>query len=81
MIKNTLFYGSFFFIGLFFIDTVLELATYPYDVLVWIGMLVGFIYLAHYEKDSIFNIFKDVHQSNLDDFQEQKRSEKSEETS
>ena len=71
MIKNFLFYGSFFFIGLFFIDTVLELATYPYDVLVWIGMLVGFIYLARNEKDSIFNIFKDVHQSNLDDIQEQ----------
>ena len=69
MIRNILFYGSFFFIGLFFIDTVLELATYPYDVLVWIGMLVGFIYLARNEKDSIFNIFKDVHQSNLEDIE------------
>ena len=71
MIKNTLFYSSLFFIGLFFIDAILELATYPYDVLVWIGMLVGFIYLARNEKDSIFNIFKDVHQSNLDDIEEQ----------
>ena len=75
MIKNSLFYGSFFFIGLFFIDTILELATYPYDVLVWIGMFLGFIYLARNEKDSIVNIFKDVHQSNLDDIEQQEKEE------
>ena len=71
MIKNILFYCSFFFIGLFFIDTILELASYPYDILIGIGMLIGFIYLARNEKDSIVNIFKDVHQSNLDDIEEQ----------
>jgi hypothetical protein len=69
MIKNFLFYGSFFFIGLFFIDAILELATYPYDVLVWIGMFLGFIYLARNEKDSLIHIFKDVHQSNLEDIE------------
>jgi hypothetical protein len=71
MIKNFLFYGSFFFIGLFFIDTILELASYPNDILIWIGMMLGFIYLARNEKDSIVNTFKDVHQSNLDDIVEQ----------
>ena len=75
MIKNFLFYGSFFFIGLFFIDTILELASYPYDVLIGIGMFIGFIYLARNEKDSIINIFKDVHQSNLDDIKEQEKEE------
>ena len=75
MIKNFLFYGSFFFIGLFFIDTILELATYPYEILIWIGMFIGFIYLARNEKDSIVNIFKDVHQSNLDDIEEQEKEE------
>ena len=75
MIKNFLFYGSFFFIGLFFIDTILELATYPYDILIGIGMFIGFIYLARNEKDSIVNIFKDVHQSNLDDIEEQEKKE------
>jgi len=75
MIKNILFYGSFFFIGLFFIDTILELASYPYDILIWIGMFIGFIYLARNEKDSIVNIFKDVHQSNLDDIEEQEKEE------
>ena len=71
MIKNILFYGSFFFIGLFFIDTILELASYPNDILIWIGMMLGFIYLARNEKDSLVHIFKDVHQSNLDDIEEQ----------
>ena len=75
MIKNILFYGSIFFIGLFLIDTILELASYPYDVLIWIGVLLGFIYLARNEKDSIVNIFKDVHQSNLDDIEEQEKEE------
>ena len=77
MTKNILFYGSFFFIGLFFIDTVLELASYPYDILVGIGMLLGFIYLARNEKDSLVHTLKEVHQSNLDDIEEQKKAEKS----
>ena len=71
MIKNILFYGSFFLIGLFFIDTILEFASYPNDILIWIGMMLGFIYLARNEKDSIFNTFKEIHQSNLDDIEEQ----------
>ena len=77
MIKNILFYGSIFFIGLFFIDTILELASYPNDILIWIGMMLGFIYLARNEKDSLVYTLKEVHQSNLDDIEEQKRSEKS----
>ena len=75
MVKNILFYGSFFFIGLFFIDSILELASYPYDILIGIGMFIGFIYFARNEKDSIVNIFKDVHQSNLDDIEEQEKKE------
>ena len=71
MIKNILFYSCFFLIGLFFIDTILELASYPNDILIWIGMMLGFIYLARNEKDSIVNTFKDIHQSNLDDIEEQ----------
>ena len=75
MIKNILFYGSFFFIGLFFIDTILELASYPNDILIWIGMMLGFIYLARNEKDSLVYIFKDVHQSNLDEIAKQEKEE------
>ena len=75
MIKNILFYSSFFLIGLFFIDTILELASYPNDILIWIGMMLGFIYLARNEKDSLVHIFKDVHQSNLDEIAEQEKEE------
>ena len=78
MIKNILFYGSFFFIGLFFIDTILELASYPNDILIMIGMLLGFTYLARNEKDSIVNIFKDVHQSNLEDIESHQLEENTE---
>jgi hypothetical protein len=75
MIKNLLFYGSFFFIGLFFIDAILELASYPYDVLIGIGMFTGFIYLARNEKDSLIHTLKEVHQSNLDDIEQQEKEE------
>ena len=75
MIKNILFYGSIFFIGLFFIDTILELASYPNDILIWIGMMLGFIYLARNEKDSLIHTLKEVHQSNLDDIEEQEKEE------
>ena len=71
MMKNLLFYGSFFFIGLFFIDTILELASHPYDFLIAVGMFLGFVYLYRNEKDSLFNLFRDTHQSNLDDIEEQ----------
>ena len=81
IIKNILFYGSFFFIGLFFIDTILELASHPYDFLIAVGMFLGFVYLYRNEKDSLFNLFRDTHQSNLDDIEEQEKAEKSEETS
>jgi hypothetical protein len=64
-----------FIVGLLFADSILALATYPYDVLIWIGILLGFIYLARNEKDSIVNIFKDAHQSNLDDIANQEKVE------
>ena len=73
MIKNILFYGSFFFIGLFFIDTILELTSHPYDFLIAVGMFLGFVYLYRNEKDSLFNLFRDTHQSNLDDIDEQEK--------
>ena len=70
-----LFFLAFFLIGLFFMDSIMRLASYPYDVLILIGMLVGFIYLARNEKDSLIHILKEVHQSNLDDIEEQEKEE------
>ena len=70
-----LFFLAFFLIGLFFIDTILELASYPNDILIWIGMMIGFIYLARNEKDSLVHSLKETHQSNLDDIEEQNKEE------
>ena len=70
-----LFFLAFFLIGLFFMDSIMQLASYPYDVLIMIGMFLGFIYLARNEKDSLVNILKEVHQSNLDDIEEQEKEE------
>jgi hypothetical protein len=70
-----MFFLVFFLVGLLFMDSIMQLASYPYDVLIWIGMFIGFIYLARNEKDSIVNIFKDVHQSNLDDIEQQEKEE------
>ena len=53
----------------------MQLASYPYDVLIMIGMFLGFIYLARNEKDSLVHILKEVHQSNLDDIEEQVKEE------
>ena len=70
-----LFFLAFFLVGLFFMDSIIQLASYPYDVLIWIGVLLGFIYLARNEKDSLVHIFKDIHQSNLDDIEEHQLEE------
>ena len=70
-----MFFLAFFLVGLFFIDFIMQLASYPYDVLIWIGIMLGFVYLARNEKDSIVNIFKDVHQSNLDEIAKQEKEE------
>ena len=75
LLKLTLFYLVAGILGWVFGESILTLATYPYDVLVWIGMFIGFIYLARNEKDSIVNIFKDVHQSNLYDIEQQEKEE------
>ena len=70
-----IFFFALFLVGVFFIDSILRLATYPYDLILALGMSLGFIYLYRNEKDSIVGIFKDVHQSNLEDIKEQERQQ------
>ena len=60
-----------FIVGLLFADSILALATYPYDVLIWIGMICGFLYLYRNHREGFVQLFKDVHQSNLDDVKAQ----------
>ena len=56
-------------------NSIMQLASYPYDVLIMIGMMLGFIYLARNERDSLVHILKEVHQSNFDDIEEQEKEE------
>ena len=81
ILKITLFYLVAGILGWVFGESILTLATYPYDVLIWCGMICGFLYLYRNHRDGFVQLFKDIHQSNLDDIKKQKRSEKSEETS
>ena len=60
---------------MFFIDTILELASHPYDFLIAVGMFLGFVYLYRDNKESLFLTFKDTHQSNLDDIEQQEKEE------
>ena len=62
-----------FIVGVFFADSILALATYPYDVLIWCGMICGFLYLYRNHREGFVQLFKDVHQSNLDDIKAQEK--------
>ena len=81
LIKTTLFYLVVGILGWVFGESILTLATYPYDVLIWCGMICGFLYLSRNHRAGFVQLFTDIHQSHLDDIEAQRRSEKSEETS
>lgn len=71
-----LFFLAFFLVGVFFIGSILQLASYPYDLILTFGIAFGFIYLSRNEKDGLVHIFRDIHQSNLDDIEAQESEEK-----
>ena len=71
LLKTTLFYLVVGILGWVFGESILALATYPYDVLIWCGMICGFLYLYRNHTDGLVQLFKDIHQSNLDDIEEQ----------
>ena len=75
ILKTTLFYLVAGILGWVFGESILTLATYPYDVLIWCGMICGFLYLYRNHRDGFVQLFKDIHQSNLDDIEEQQPQE------
>jgi len=38
---------------------------------IWLTMLCAYIWFGRHNKDSIYRLFKDIHQSNLDDIERQ----------
>ena len=73
ILKTTLFYLVIGILGWVFGESILTLATYPYDVLIWCGMICGFLYLYRNHREGFVQLFKDVHQSNLDDIKAQEK--------
>ena len=59
-----LFFPAFFIGGILFIDSL--------DLLLGLAIIGGVIYLYRNNKDGLVQQFKDIHQSNLDDIEEQK---------
>ena len=78
ILKTTLFYLVAGILGWVFGESILTLATYPYDVLIWCGMICGFLYLYRNHRDGFVQLFKDVHQSNLEDIESQQLEENTE---
>jgi hypothetical protein len=58
-----LFFPAFFIGGILFIDSL--------DLLLGLAIIGGVIYLYRNNKDGLVQQFKDIHQSNLDDIEEQ----------
>ena len=38
---------------------------------IWLTMVCAFIYFGRHNKNGIYRLFKDIHQSNLDDIEQQ----------
>ena len=62
-----LFFPAFFIGGILFIDSL--------DLLLGLAIIAGVIYLYRNNKDGLVQQFKDIHQSNLDDIEEQELRE------
>lgn len=70
IISSILFFLFFFSLFWLFGHFILGNITYPYNVLVFIAMICSIIYLYRKDKDGLVRLFKDIHQSNLDDIAE-----------
>ena len=62
-----LFFPAFFIGGILFIDSL--------DLLLGLAIIGGVIYLYRNNKDGLVQQFKDIHQSNLEDAEEQELKE------
>jgi hypothetical protein len=56
-------------------ESITNIVGYPLNVLVWVAIIFSIIYIHRKNKDGMYQLFKDVHQSNLDDIEEQEKEE------
>ena len=56
-------------------ESIVDIFGYPLNVLVWVAIVCSIIYAYRKDKDGMYQLFKDIHQSNLDDIEEQQPKE------
>ena len=59
-------------------ESITDIVGYPLNVLVWVAIVCSIIYAYRKDKDGIYQLFKDVHQSNLEDIESHQLQENTE---
>ena len=70
VISTILFYIFFISLSWLFGLFILGGIPYPYNVFVYLAMICCIVYLYRKDKDGLVRLFKEIHQSNLDDIKE-----------
>jgi hypothetical protein len=77
VIGITIFIILFAALGWVIGESIIDIVGYPLNVLFWVAIVCSIIYAYRKNKDGMYQLFRDVHQSNLDDIeaQEQEKEE------
>jgi hypothetical protein len=73
-----LFYIVLGVLGWVISQSLTDIVGYPSNVLVWVAIVCSIIYAYRKNKDGMYQLFKDIHQSNLDDIEEYQLEENTE---
>ena len=73
-----LFYIVLGVLGWVISQSLTNIVGFPSNVLVWVAILCSIIYAYRKNKDGMYQLFKDIHQSNLDDIEEYQLEENTE---
>ena len=61
--------------GYFLWKHILSILDFGESMFVWLSILCASIWFGRHNKDSIYRLLKDIHQSNLDDIEQQQLEE------
>ena len=61
--------------GYFLWKHILSILDFGESMFVWLSILCASIWFGRQNKDGIYRLFKDIHQSNLDDIEQQEKEE------
>ena len=66
--------------GYFLWKHILSILDFGESMFVWLSILCASIWFGRQNKDGIYRLFKDIHQSNLDDIEQQQLEEQVDQT-